>query len=71
MTNPCMVYDFTLSEAKSSDDVHDIVVQLRQLAKKWCFQLEESTRRNPGYEGDDEDDDGSIDESVDWSDSGT
>lgn len=37
------VWDFTLSVRKSTDDYREIVKELEQIAKKWCFQKEDST----------------------------
>ena len=73
MTTQLYVYDFTLSVAKSTDDHTEIVDILNQLAKKWCFQKEDSRiiveERHSDSEEDYDDDDGAWSDFTDYADS--
>ena len=44
------VWDFTLSVKRSTDNHSDIIKELEQFAKKWTFQLEDSSREPATYE---------------------
>ena len=73
MTTQLYVYDFTLSVAKSTDDHTEIVDILNQLAKKWCFQKEDSRitveERHSDSEEEYDDDDGAWSDFTDYADS--
>lgn len=47
------VWDFTLSVRRSTDDHLEIIKELEQFAKKWTFQLEDSSLE-PEYNSDDD-----------------
>ena len=66
MANALYVYDFTLSVNKSTDDQSEIIKILQQIAKKWCFQKEDSRIHCDDKQDSDEDSDG--DDSINWSD---
>jgi len=53
MTTACAVYDFTLSEAfvPPEYDPEVLCAKLREVAKKFCFQLEESDTGYRHYQG--------------------
>ena len=46
-------WDFTLSVRKSTEDHLEIIKELNQFAKKWTFQLEDSSKE-PIENNDDE-----------------
>ncbi len=45
--NALSVWDFTLSVARTTEDHHEIIKELEQIAKKWTFQKEDSSIEVP------------------------